>query len=139
MAQQQPDPMAATRRAVAASADELQRRSTNMKLDEKKGAADWWRLRAEFQSEVRTAGQDWLAAFNFTGNIAPAAQYNDAQVLLDDANGAPVPMLNLAFANLRLLFRLTQTVARVGSHEIREIWMRLDDNVRHSCSERRLQ
>ena len=59
----------------------------------KKGAADWWRLRAEFESEVRTAGQDWLAAFRFTGNIARAADYADAQVLLDDANGAPVPML----------------------------------------------
>ena len=46
------DPMADARKAVAAAADELQRRSASQSLDEKLGAKDWWRLRAELVAEV---------------------------------------------------------------------------------------
>ena len=78
-----------TRRAVAAAADELQRRYPQIPLDEKKGAKDWQRLRAEMLSEMKAAGPDWVAAFEYEGNIEAAPAYDQAQVLLDNVNGAP--------------------------------------------------
>ena len=47
--------MDAVRRAVAAAADELQRRRSTTPLDESKGSADWKRLRAEMRAEAEAA------------------------------------------------------------------------------------
>ena len=73
--------MEAVRRAVAAAADELQRRRSPKPLDESKGARDWKRLRAEWHAEADAAGRDWIAALIFPHNIPAGADYAEASVI----------------------------------------------------------
>ena len=82
-----------TRRAVAAAADAFSQRPASRPFDETLGAKDWRRLRAELVAEAASAGEDWRAAVNYVGNIAPAAVYNDALVLDNSDAGAPPPEL----------------------------------------------
>ncbi len=77
------------RLAVAKAADSLSSRCASKPLDEKLGAKDWLRVRTEWEADAEAAGQDFLKALKYTGNIERAADYADALVLVDTDQGAP--------------------------------------------------
>ena len=109
-------PAQAARARVVAAADNMNTRQISTKLDEKLGAKDWRRVRAELINEAEAAGPDFKAALLYRGNIPAGAVYTDRLVLIDDENGAP-PLGLPQVRQKALMARLRQALPTGGESE----------------------
>ena len=79
---------AAAKAAVAKACDGLiNRQQLIPTLDESKGAAGYVKWRRALVQYILPAGQDFIQALEFPGSIPALAEYEDAQVTVDTAEG----------------------------------------------------